>query len=108
LALTNIIAELKAEQDRIARAIDALLEGSGVVRRGRPPKAEPNRKGGMSAAGRRNISLAMKRRWAAKRAKAVPIKAAAQKKRGGITAAGRKKLAEAMRKRWAEGKMKRS
>ena len=104
--LTNIIAELKTEQERISRAIAALLEGAGVVRRGRPPKT--TKKGGMSAAGRRNIALAMKRRWAVKRVKAAPVKSATPKKRGGITAAGRKKLAEAMKRRWAEGKMKRS
>jgi hypothetical protein len=113
--LTNIIAELKSEQERISRAIAALLDGAGVVRRGRPPKGTPKQKsGGMSPEGRRRIALAMKRRWAAQRAKsvparvAVPAKAAVPKKRGGITPAGRKKLAEAMKRRWAEGKMKRS
>jgi hypothetical protein len=106
LDLTSIIAELKTEQERLSRAIAALLEGTGVVRRGRPPK--DTKKGGMTPAGRRRVSLAMKQRWAAKRTKTAPAKVAASKKRGGLTPAGRKKLAEAMRKRWAEGKMKRS
>ena len=113
--LDSIISELRREQDRIGRAIAALLDDAAVVRRGRPPKATPKPKsGGMSPEGRRRIALAMKRRWAAQRAKsvpakvAVPAKTAAPKKHGGITPAGRRKLAEAMKRRWAEGKMKRS
>lgn len=103
--LTNIISELKNEQERISHAIAALLlDGAGVVRRGRPPKGTPKQKGGgMSPEGRRRIALAMKRRWAERRAKAAPTKAAAApKKRGGITPAGRRKLSEAMKRRWAE------
>jgi hypothetical protein len=113
--LAKIVAELKTEQERIGRAIAALLDGAGVVRRGRPPKATPKPKGGgMSPEGRRRIALAMKRRWAEHRARmAAPnpanAKAATPKKRGGgLTAAGSKKLSEAMKKRWAEKKMKRS
>jgi hypothetical protein len=114
LDLSNIVSELKTERDRIGRAIAALLDGATVVRRGRPPKASPKPKGGgMSPEGRRRIALAMKRRWAERRAKmAAPkatAKAASTKTRGhALTAAGRKKLSEAMKKRWAEGKMKRS
>jgi hypothetical protein len=113
--LAKIIAELKTEQERIGRAIAALLDHAGVVRRGRPPKATPKPKGGgMSSEGRRRIALAMKRRWAERRAKmAAPkpasLKAAKPKKGGGgLTPAGRKKLSEAMKRRWAERKMKRS
>ena len=113
--LINIIAELKTEQERISRVISVLLDGGGMVRRGRPPKATPKPKGGgMSPEGRRRIALAMKRRWAERRAKmAAPkpssLKAAKPERRGGgLTPAGRKKLSEAMKRRWAERKMKRS
>jgi hypothetical protein len=111
--LTNIIAELKTEQDRISRAIAALLDGTALVRRGGPPKTTPEPKGGMSPEGRRRIALAMKRRWAERRAKVVSIQAVAAKapapKRGhALTAAGRRKLSEAMKRRWAEGRMKHS
>ena len=108
--LTNIIAELKTEQERISRAIAALLESEGVSAKGPTRKAAPKKQGGMTPAGRRRLSLAMKRRWVARRAMnaPVPAKAAAPKKRGGLTAAGRKKLSEAMKKRWAERKRKAS
>jgi len=59
----------------------------------------------MTAAGRRRISEAMKRRWAAVRRSgtvSVSASAAPKKKRGGLTPAGRRKLSEVMKKRWAE------
>jgi len=103
--LNAIITELKTEQERIGRAIAALLDDASVVRRGRPPKATPKpKRGGMSPEGRRRISLAMKRRWAARRVKAASAKVAAPRKRGGITPAGRRKLSLAMKRRWAEKK----
>jgi hypothetical protein len=111
--LDSIIAELKSEQERISRAISALLQDAGisVVRRGRKP-GRPKKAGGMSPEGRHRIALAMKRRWASVRAKAAapkaaPKTAAAPKKRG-ITAAGRKRLSEAMKRRWAERRAKAS
>jgi hypothetical protein len=104
LDLSKIIDELKAEQERIGRAIAALLEGADVSAEGPTRKAAPMKRGGMTPAGRRRLSLAMKRRWAERQAKAVSPKATAPKKRGGLTPAGRKKLSEAMRKRWAEKK----
>src|ERR1039458_5887142 len=69
LDLNSIITELKTERDRIGRAIAALLEDakvavSGTVRRAGAPK---RRRGGITAAGRRRLSQAMKRRWAERR-----------------------------------------
>jgi hypothetical protein len=73
----------------------------------------------MSAAGRRAIIAATKKRWAAIRAakaaaeapapvaatpKAAPAKAPAPVKKSGLTAAGRKALSIAMKKRWAKKK----
>lgn len=118
--LDRIVAELRSEQDRIARAIAALLDGAGLTRpRGRPRKAAvavaPGRSGGITPAGRRRLAAAMKARWAARKAKSAPksneaagaAKQAAPKKRGGgMTPAGRKRLSEMMKKRWAERRKK--
>ncbi len=106
LDLNRIITELKTESDKIGRAIAALLEDAnvavgGTVQRARAPK---RRRGGITAAGRRRLSQAMKRRWAERRMGKTTAKSSAPKRRGGLTAAGRKKLSEAMKKRWAEKK----
>ena len=68
----NIIAELRRQRSLLDQAIEA-LDGLGTrgARRGRPPKAQrggnviamPGRRT-MSAAARKRISQAMKRRWA--------------------------------------------
>ena len=111
--LDRIVAELKSEQDRIGRAINALLEGAGLTGRiGRPRKAVvPERPRGITPAGRKRLAAAMKARWAARKAKSAPTskktisaaKAPTPKKRGGgMTPAGRKRLSEMMKKRWAE------
>jgi len=65
----RILAELRAERDRIDRAITAIegLKSSGR-RRGRPPgsTSAPKKRGRrhMSAAARKRISQATKKRWA--------------------------------------------
>lgn len=68
--LNKIVNELKSERDRLGRAIAALLDEAKVVvgvaktkGPGRPPRK------GLTAAGRRRLSLAMKRRWAERRGK---------------------------------------
>ena len=101
--LNRIVKDLEAERDRIGRAIAALVEQArgAISRAKRGPKAK-QRRGGITAAGRRRLSLAMKKRWAQRRAGKAAPKAAASKKLKGLTAAGRKKLSEAMKKRWAE------
>jgi hypothetical protein len=104
----KIIAELRAERDRIDEAIAAIggLSGTGV-RRGRPAGSlSATKRGGrqrMSKAARKRISVAMKARWAAKKKGARPQQksAAKQKRRGGITRAGRKRLSEMMKQRSA-------
>jgi len=116
--IQNIVAELKSERDRIDQAI-GVLEGNTPTktRVGRPPASaggsrRTGRGGGLTPAGRRRLSEAMKRRWAQRRrgitgpAKVSPRSATKPKKRGGITAAGRKKLSEAMKRRWAERRRK--
>jgi hypothetical protein len=106
LDLGTIITELKSERDKMARAIAALIEGAGASGRGATRKVRRKRLGGITSAGRRRLSLAMKKRWAERRAKNRSAKAAAPKKRGRLTPAGRKKLSDAMKKRWAEKKAK--
>ncbi len=117
--LDRIVSELKTEQDRIGRAINALLEGAGLTgpTRRSPRKAvAPKRPGGITPAGRRRLAAAMKARWATRKAKSAPTskkatavaKAAVPKKRGGLTPAGRKRLSELMKKRWAERRKKAS
>jgi hypothetical protein len=107
LDLSTIIAELKREREKIGRAISALIEGAGVSDKGATGKAARKRRGGITPAGRRRLSLAMKRRWAERR-KNLSAKAAAPKIRRRLTPAGRKRLSEAMKKRWAERKAKAS
>lgn len=73
--LQQIMAELRAERDRLDRAIAAVNGISTQPRRGRPPKtaqiaARPKRRRRLSAAGRKRISEAAKRRWAKRRKKA--------------------------------------
>jgi hypothetical protein len=114
LNLEQILSELKSERDRIGKAISSLLEGAGLTgasnSRGKRGPAKGQKAAGMSAAGRKRISEAMKARWAARRSKPSPTPRAAassasatpRKKRGGMTSAGRKRISEAMKKRWAE------
>jgi hypothetical protein len=92
--LANIIKELERQKRVIERAVAALRDLEGT------PAA---RKGGMTPAGRRRLSAALKKRWAAKKAAesapARPQKPASRKVR--LTPEGRKRLAEAMKRRWA-------
>ena len=64
----RIIDELKAERDRIDRALTAIeaVNSTEPRRVGRPPRAaqKPRRRGRMSAAARRKLSRLLKQRWA--------------------------------------------
>lgn len=64
----RILAELRAERDRINQAISAIeaVNSTGRRRVGRPPKAarKVRRQGRMSAAARRKLSRLLKQRWA--------------------------------------------
>ncbi len=77
----QIVSELKKERDDLNRAI-AALEGIGG-RRSRKVKISEKtstaqtsrrRRRGLSAAGRRRISEAMKKRWAERRSKVTPLR----------------------------------
>ena len=68
--LTKIVSELTKERDRLSRAIAALLgsaSSQGDKKRiGRPEGSmtKKRKRGGLTPAGRRRLSLAMKKRWA--------------------------------------------
>lgn len=63
--LAGIVAELKKERERLDRAIAAL----GGVMAGGKSSAGVRKRGGMTPAARKRLSLAMKRRWAQSRRK---------------------------------------
>lgn len=75
-----LVSDLKVERNRIDQAISALegLTSSSPSRRGRPPKAKAavptagKKRRRMSAAARKRISKAMKKRWATWHGKAAP------------------------------------
>lgn len=107
--LKEVIKRLEQQRTAIERALTALREVDGTAaetspetsmapvaaKRGRKAK----HKGGMTPEGRKRLSEALKKRWAAKRAGSAVRPAA--KRKGGITAEGRARLSEALRKRWA-------
>ena len=103
----RILRELRAEGDRIDRAIAALeaVNSTGRRRAGRLPRAAVTRRrrGRMSAATRRKLSQLLKQRWAQgkmkPRAKAKPAKPARH-----MSKAARKRIAAAQRARWAKVK----
>jgi hypothetical protein len=69
LDLDKIVADLKKERDRLGHAITALLGsamGTTKKRAGRPKgsTSKGKKKGGLTAAGRKRLSIAMKKRWA--------------------------------------------
>ena len=97
----NILTSLRAERDRIERAIAAIegLNSTTSQTAGRQPTTASSRVRRLSAAARRKLSLLMKQRWAQrKKAKA---KAAASK-RTRLSRAARMRIAAAQRARWAK------
>jgi len=81
----QIVSELKKERDDLNRAI-AALEGIGgrrpqtgkISEKGSTAQTSRKRRRGLSAAGRRRISEAMKKRWAERRAKVTPVRKSAK------------------------------
>jgi hypothetical protein len=103
--LQQIVAELKAERDKLDTAIAALNGVSTQPRRGRPPKAvqtsaRPKRRRRMSAAARRKMSRLLKQRWAQGKMK----RAKASKPVRRMSKAARRKIAAAQRARWAKAR----
>jgi hypothetical protein len=91
MATEHIVQLLIQERDKLSRAIEALQGSAPAKRRGRPPKKpvasavtlpsvvstempeaaeaeRPKKRKGFSAATKRKMALAQKKRWAAKKA----------------------------------------
>ena len=103
LTIKSQIEELQEELESIGADGPAPRRGRPPGKLGRPPGRPKGRK--MSAAGRRAIAAAAKKRWAAYRGEGV-AKAGkpAGKKRRKMSAAGRAKIAAAARERWKKAK----
>jgi hypothetical protein len=69
--------------------------------RGGTSATPAKKKGRLTPAGRRKLSLLMKARWAARRRSGGSKTAGSRRKRGKLTPAGRRKLSELMKARWA-------
>ena len=73
--LAKVVSDLKKERDRLGRAIGALLGSAlspgGKKHVGRPKGDTTKRKkrGNLTPAGRKRLSLAMKKRWAERKKK---------------------------------------
>jgi hypothetical protein len=111
--LSEIISRLEVQRRAIENALEALRGLDGITDNGTTTPAgtvgsgPARRKGGMTPEGRKRLSAALRKRWAAKKAAqpsatetAAPTETPAKKKNS-ISPAGRRRLAEAMKRRWA-------
>jgi hypothetical protein len=113
----QILADLRAQRNRIDDAITALEALNGTKPLGKPAatldvnQASPTVRRTMSPAARKKIAAAQKARWAAKKKpgkpvadakEAAPKKAVAKTAKRVISPESRKKMAEAQQKRWAK------
>jgi hypothetical protein len=67
--LEKILTDLKRERDKLIHAIALLSATQGPLERPESGATKGKRRRGMTPAGRRRLSLAMKRRWAERRKK---------------------------------------
>jgi hypothetical protein len=106
-SLNGIINQLERQKTAIDRALLALqgIEGTEAPAPTPATTVPTTRKGGMTPAGRRRLSAALKKRWAAKKAAevepAVTPEAPARERRK-FSAATRRKMALAQQARWAK------
>ena len=114
----QILADLRAQRNRIDDAITALEALNGTKPLGKPAatldvnQASPTVRRTMSPAARKKIAAALKARWAEKKTSAKPAdakqaatkKAVAKTAKRVISPESRKKMAEAQQKRWAKKK----
>jgi hypothetical protein len=102
-AIEGFEAQKKHIDTQIAEIRQKLGGGSSAEPAATPGPGRKRRK--MSAAGRKRIAEAQRKRWAASRkGSAAPAKAAkpeTQKPKRKLSAAGRKRIIEATKKRWA-------
>ncbi|MGA3236159.1 MAG: hypothetical protein ABSG03_07650 [Bryobacteraceae bacterium] len=101
-AIEGFEAKKKHIDSQIAE-IRQMLGGGSAEPAATPEPGRKRRK--MSAAGRKRIAEAQRKRWAASRkgsvAPAKAVKPEAQKPKRKLSAAGRKRIIEATKKRWA-------
>jgi hypothetical protein len=103
-SLNGIINQLERQKTAIDRALAALRSVEGIEAPPSPVITPAVRKGGMTPAGRRRLSAALKKRWAAKKAAGADPAAALEvpaRKGRKRSAAVRKRMKEAQRLRWA-------
>ena len=106
--LEAALAGLGSQRERIEEQIRQVQNLLGR-RPGRPPgrsdsSAAPQKRRGISAAGRRRIAIAQKQRWAALKKSGSEKPAPKPGKKRKLSAAGRAKMAAAARKRWSKVK----
>ena len=99
--IKQILADLRAELNRIDRVIATLESLDGTATATAPAAPSHAEKRGLTPAGRRRLSAMMKARWAARRKAAAKPTSKATIVRRTMSATARKKIAEAQRKRWA-------
>jgi hypothetical protein len=111
LAIKGLEAERARIDDEIGQIKSTLNGGRAIVFHeagNGNTAAQPRKKRRMSAAARKKISEAMKRRYAAMNKAAnmasavAKVNKAPERSGSRLTAAGRKKLSDLMKKRWAE------
>jgi len=97
-ALENLTSKRQQMDAQIAE-IRRMLDGSRSI----SPNTheEPVRQRTMSAAGRRAIAEAQRKRWAAQKAASEPGMAKSPKPKRKLSAAGRRNIVAALKKRWA-------
>jgi hypothetical protein len=96
LALKGLEAERAKTDDEIAQIKSQLNPRPATAQTATAGISAPPKKRGMSAAARKKISEAMKRRYAELNS------GKRQTAGGGLTEAGRRRLSDLMKKRWAE------
>jgi len=106
-SLNGIINQLERQKTAIEHALAALQGIEGIEAPNPAPSAPATRKGGMTPAGRRRLSAALRKRWAAKKAaEAEPAVTPAPtvpeppKPKRRISAEGMKRIIAATKKRW--------
>jgi hypothetical protein len=99
-SFTGVIDRLERQKAAIERALAALREVDAPPTAAQPANSPAARKGGMTPAGRRRLSAALKKRWAAKKAaEAAPAPEPSKPKRR-ISPEGMKRIIAATKKRW--------
>jgi hypothetical protein len=101
-AIRGFEEQKRAIDAQIAELRSMLSGGTKETAAAAEPARRPRRK--MSAAGRKAIALAQRKRWAAKNGESGAAKPPASKPRRKMSAAGKANIVAALKKRWAAKK----